>query len=229
MTGPEGQKLEALFGRSCPLGQHQTCRLRRHTDRRAGRLMRGIRACGIGYAVSSHGVVRPGAGRRRARAPSVADFYKGKQISWILSADAGGGYASYALAFAPYLDCTSARQPEHRRAEHARRRRHPRDDLSALASRRKRRHHHRLWCIRACRLRRSTVFQRRKFDPRQLNWIGSINAAASASASSWHTSPDQDLARRAREAVHRRRLRRGLADGNPAGDAQQVVRHEDAR
>jgi tripartite-type tricarboxylate transporter receptor subunit TctC len=31
------------------------------------------------------------------------DFYKGRQISWILSADAGGGYASYARAFAPFL------------------------------------------------------------------------------------------------------------------------------
>jgi len=38
-----------------------------------------------------------------ARAQSVADFYRGKQISWILSADAGGGYSSYALTFAPYL------------------------------------------------------------------------------------------------------------------------------
>ena len=31
------------------------------------------------------------------------DFYKGKQISWILSADVGGGYASYARAFAPFF------------------------------------------------------------------------------------------------------------------------------
>jgi tripartite-type tricarboxylate transporter receptor subunit TctC len=31
------------------------------------------------------------------------DFFKGRQISWILSADVGGGYASYARAFAPFL------------------------------------------------------------------------------------------------------------------------------
>jgi tripartite-type tricarboxylate transporter receptor subunit TctC len=38
-----------------------------------------------------------------ARADDVAEFYKGRQLSWILSADAGGGYAAYARAFAPYL------------------------------------------------------------------------------------------------------------------------------
>jgi tripartite-type tricarboxylate transporter receptor subunit TctC len=38
-----------------------------------------------------------------ARADPIADFYKGRSISWILSAGAGGGYASYALAFAPYF------------------------------------------------------------------------------------------------------------------------------
>jgi tripartite-type tricarboxylate transporter receptor subunit TctC len=38
-----------------------------------------------------------------ARAETVADFYKGRTLSWILSAGAGGGYASYAMAFAPYF------------------------------------------------------------------------------------------------------------------------------
>jgi tripartite-type tricarboxylate transporter receptor subunit TctC len=38
-----------------------------------------------------------------ASADPVADFYKGKQINWILSAGAGGGYSSYARAFAPYF------------------------------------------------------------------------------------------------------------------------------
>jgi len=38
-----------------------------------------------------------------ARADDVAAFYRGKQISWILSADAGGGYAAYARAFAAYF------------------------------------------------------------------------------------------------------------------------------
>jgi tripartite-type tricarboxylate transporter receptor subunit TctC len=36
-------------------------------------------------------------------ADAIADFYRGRQISWILSADAGGGYSSYARAFAPYF------------------------------------------------------------------------------------------------------------------------------
>src|SRR5262249_22728415 len=38
-----------------------------------------------------------------ARAEDTAAFYRGRQISWILSADAGGGYAAYARTFAPYL------------------------------------------------------------------------------------------------------------------------------
>jgi tripartite-type tricarboxylate transporter receptor subunit TctC len=38
-----------------------------------------------------------------ATADPVEDFYKGKQINWILSAGAGGGYSSYAHVFAPYL------------------------------------------------------------------------------------------------------------------------------
>jgi tripartite-type tricarboxylate transporter receptor subunit TctC len=36
-------------------------------------------------------------------AAAESDFYKGRQISWILSADVGGGYASYARAFAPFF------------------------------------------------------------------------------------------------------------------------------
>jgi tripartite-type tricarboxylate transporter receptor subunit TctC len=98
-----------------------------------------------------------------ARAQSVADFYRGKQISWILSADAGGGYSSYALAFAPYLTAHLPGNPKvivqnmpgaggiramlylHSRA--------PRDGTTLL------------WSIPACRLRRSTVFQRRSSIP----------------------------------------------------------------
>src|SRR5580704_436382 len=37
------------------------------------------------------------------RADPIADFYHGRPISLILSAGAGGGYASYAQAFAPYF------------------------------------------------------------------------------------------------------------------------------
>jgi tripartite-type tricarboxylate transporter receptor subunit TctC len=45
-----------------------------------------------------------------ASADPIADFYKGRTISWILSAGVGGGYASYAQAFAPYF---SAHIPGH--------------------------------------------------------------------------------------------------------------------
>src|SRR6476646_1248297 len=38
-----------------------------------------------------------------AAADTIADFYKGKQINWILSAGAGGGYASHAHVFGPYF------------------------------------------------------------------------------------------------------------------------------
>src|SRR5262245_58520677 len=38
-----------------------------------------------------------------AQADPVAEFYRGRQVNLILSADAGGGYASYANAFAPYF------------------------------------------------------------------------------------------------------------------------------
>jgi tripartite-type tricarboxylate transporter receptor subunit TctC len=38
-----------------------------------------------------------------ASADPIEDFYKGRSINWILSAGAGGGYASYAHAFAPFL------------------------------------------------------------------------------------------------------------------------------
>ena len=44
-----------------------------------------------------------GLGAGTAAADPIADFYKGKQINWILSAGAGGGYASYAHVFAPYF------------------------------------------------------------------------------------------------------------------------------
>src|SRR5437870_13848439 len=42
-------------------------------------------------------------GASPAASDPVADFYKGRTVNWILSAGAGGGYASYAHAFAPFL------------------------------------------------------------------------------------------------------------------------------
>jgi tripartite-type tricarboxylate transporter receptor subunit TctC len=44
-------------------------------------------------------ICAPGA----AMADPVADFYRGRQVNLILSAGVGGGYASYANAFAPYF------------------------------------------------------------------------------------------------------------------------------
>jgi tripartite-type tricarboxylate transporter receptor subunit TctC len=42
-------------------------------------------------------------GTGAALADPIADFYKGKEVHWVLSAGAGGGYSAYARVFAPYL------------------------------------------------------------------------------------------------------------------------------
>jgi tripartite-type tricarboxylate transporter receptor subunit TctC len=59
-------------------------------------MQRSMRATLAGLALMALGA---GA----AAADPVEDFYKGRSINWILSAGAGGGYASYAHAFAPYF------------------------------------------------------------------------------------------------------------------------------
>lgn len=38
-----------------------------------------------------------------AQADNAAEFYRGKQVTWILSAGVGGGFHAYAQVFAPYL------------------------------------------------------------------------------------------------------------------------------
>jgi tripartite-type tricarboxylate transporter receptor subunit TctC len=38
-----------------------------------------------------------------ASADPIAEFYKGRTVNWILSAGSGGGYATYAQTFAPFL------------------------------------------------------------------------------------------------------------------------------
>src|SRR5437868_11839916 len=121
-----------------------------------------------------------------ARAQSVADFYRGKQISWILSADAGGGYSSYALTFAPYLTAHLPGNPKiivqnmpgagGLRAMLYLSTRAPRDGTTIGM------------------VHSSVPFaplygiSEARFDPRQLNWIGSLDAAASICVA-WHTSP----------------------------------------
>jgi tripartite-type tricarboxylate transporter receptor subunit TctC len=54
--------------------------------------LRLFAAAAVGTCIGSAAVADP-----------IADFYKGKQINWILSAGAGGGYATYAHAFAQFF------------------------------------------------------------------------------------------------------------------------------
>jgi tripartite-type tricarboxylate transporter receptor subunit TctC len=110
-----------------------------------------------------------------AGADPIADFYKGKQINWILSAGAGGGYAAYALAFAPHF---SAHIPGN-----------PHIVVQNMPG---------AGGIRAMLFLQSVApkdgttiglvhssvpfaplygIKGANFDPRQMNWIGSINAA----------------------------------------------------
>jgi len=114
-------------------------------------------------------------GAGAASADPVADFYKGKQINWILSAGAGGGYSAYALAFAPYLSQHIPGKP-HIVVQ----------NMPGAGG------------IRAMLFLQSVApkdgttiglvhssvpfaplygIKGANFDPRQMNWIGSINAA----------------------------------------------------
>jgi tripartite-type tricarboxylate transporter receptor subunit TctC len=121
-----------------------------------------------------------------ARAESDADFYRGKQINWILSADAGGGYSSYALAFAPYYSAHIPGNPKiivqnmpgagGIRAMIYLNSRAPRDGTTIAM------------------VHSSVPFAplygiaEAAFDPRQMNWIGSLDSSASICVA-WHTSP----------------------------------------
>jgi tripartite-type tricarboxylate transporter receptor subunit TctC len=120
-----------------------------------------------------------------ARADPIADFYKGHSISWILSAGAGGGYASYALAFAPYLSAHIPGNPNivvqnmpgggGLRAMLYLDSVAPKDGTTLglvhssvpFAP---------LYGIKAA-----------SFDPRNMNWIGSIDASTGICVA-WHTS-----------------------------------------
>jgi len=119
-------------------------------------------------------------------AEPAADFYRGKQLNWILSADAGGGYSSYANAFAPYFSARIPGQPRivvqnmpgagGIRAMIYLNSRAPRDGTTIGM------------------VHSSVPFAplfgvgEAAFDPRQMNWIGSLNASASICVV-WHTSP----------------------------------------
>src|SRR6266404_5371755 len=120
-----------------------------------------------------------------SRAATAEDFYKNKQMIMIMSADAGGGYASYANAFAPYLSAHIPGKPRiviqympgagGIRAMNYLYAAAPKDG-SVIA------------------LVHSSVpfaplygLSAAKFDPRRMNWIGSINATSGICVA-WHTS-----------------------------------------
>src|SRR5215470_2956435 len=121
-----------------------------------------------------------------ARADPVADFYRGRQINMILSADAGGGYASYANAFAPYFSNHIPGKPQvvvqnmpgagGIRAMTYFATVAPRDGTTVGF------------------VHSSVPFAPlfgapgAKFDPREMQWIGSMNSAT-AICVAWHTSP----------------------------------------
>ena len=120
-----------------------------------------------------------------ARADPIADFYRGRSISLILSAGAGGGYASYAEAFAPYFAAHIPGKPNiviqnmpgggGLRAMLYLNAVAPKDGTTLglvhssvpFAP---------LYGIAAAR-----------FDPRKMNWIGSIDASTGICVA-WHTS-----------------------------------------
>src|SRR5258706_2926169 len=111
-----------------------------------------------------------------SRAASVEDFYKGRQITMILSADAGGGYGSYANAFAPYLSAHIPGKPKiivqympgagGLRAMNYLYSAAPKDGtIIALVH-------------SSVPFAHVYGMSAAKFDPRKMNWIGSINATS---------------------------------------------------
>jgi tripartite-type tricarboxylate transporter receptor subunit TctC len=120
-----------------------------------------------------------------ARADPIEDFYRGRSISWILSAGAGGGYASYAQAFAPYFSAHIPGNPQIviqnmpggggiRAMLHL-------DSVAAKDG-------------TTLGLVHSSVpfaplfgIKAASFDPRRMNWIGSIDASTGICVA-WHDS-----------------------------------------
>jgi tripartite-type tricarboxylate transporter receptor subunit TctC len=118
--------------------------------------------------------------------PAAADeFYKGRQISWILSADVGGGYASYARAFAPYFAAHLPGKPsivvQHMPGAGGIRAMNHLDQLAPKDG-------------SVIGLVHSSVpfaplfgIKGAKFDPRRANWIGSLDSNV-AICVAWHRS-----------------------------------------
>ena len=124
-----------------------------------------------------------------ASASAQQDFYKGKQVNWILSAGEGGGYSSYARAFAPFFEKAIPGNPNiviqnmpgagGIRAMMYFANVAPKDGTTIGM------------------VHSSVPFaplygtKGANFDPRQMNWIGSISRAT-AICVAWHTSGVQD-------------------------------------
>ncbi len=128
-----------------------------------------VMACAVGSQAAAQG----------------SDFYSGKQISWILSAGAGGGYSTYAQAFAPYLTKYLPGNPKivvqnmpgagGMRAMQYLSANAPKDGtVIGLV-------HSSVPFAPLFGLPGST------FDPRKFGWIGSLNAAGELCVA-WHTS-----------------------------------------
>src|ERR687894_1007286 len=122
---------------------------------------------------------------RQASADPIAEFYRGKQVSWILSAGEGGGYSSYARAFAPYL---SAHIPGNPKVVV--------QNMPGAGGIRAMNHLHSVAAKdgTVIGLVHSSVpfaplygTKGATFDPREMNWIGSL-ATEGAMCVAWHTS-----------------------------------------
>jgi tripartite-type tricarboxylate transporter receptor subunit TctC len=114
-------------------------------------------------------------GASAAAADPIEDFYKGRQLNWILSAGAGGGYSSYAHVFAPWFSAHIPGKPNivvqnmpgagGIRAMIYLQNVAPKDG-STIGLVHSSVPYAPLYGIRGA-----------NFDPRRMNWIGSINAA----------------------------------------------------
>jgi tripartite-type tricarboxylate transporter receptor subunit TctC len=118
-------------------------------------------------------------------AAAEENFYAGRQVAWILSADAGGGYASYARAFAPFFAKHIPGKPaivvQHMPGAGGIRAMNYFDSIAPRDG-------------TVLGLVHSSVpfaplfgLKGAKFDPRQMHWIGSLDANA-AICIAWHTS-----------------------------------------
>ena len=120
-----------------------------------------------------------------AMADPIEDFYKGKQINWILSAGAGGGYATYAHAFAQFFS-------EHIPGK-------PTIVIQNMPGAGGIKAMNYLMSVApkdgtTIGLVHSSVpfaplygLEGATFDPRKMNWLGSINTASGICVA-WHTS-----------------------------------------